>query len=79
MKKIPHPRFILQDGFHTFGELAYASSLPVFITDYWIARNEYAKDGHVLLPILDEEANVSYYLACDSKNKRRFQALFEQI
>ena len=78
-EKIPHPRFILQDDFHTFGELAYASALPVFTTDYWIERDEYVSDGRILLPILDPEANVSYYLACAGKDKRRFKALFEQI
>ena len=78
-EKIPHPRFIMQDDFHTFGELAYASALPVFTTDYWIGRDEYVSDGRILLPILDPEANVSYYLACAGKDKRRFKALFEQI
>ena len=78
-EKIPHPRFIMQDDFHTFGELAYASSLPVFTTDYWINHGEYATDGRVLLPILDPEANVTYYLVCLSKEKRRFKSLFEQI
>ena len=78
-ENIPHPRFILQDDFHTFGELAYASALPVFTTDYWIERDEYVSDGRILLPILDPEANVSYYLACAGKDKRRFKALFEQI
>jgi DNA-binding transcriptional LysR family regulator len=78
-EKIPHPRFIMQDDFHTFGELAYASALPTFTTDYWISRNEYAQDGRVLLPILDPEADVNYYLACTGKDKRRFKQLFEQI
>ncbi|MBQ9662631.1 MAG: LysR family transcriptional regulator [Oscillospiraceae bacterium] len=78
-EKIPHPRFILQDDFHTFGELAYASALPVFTTDYWVKRDEYASDGRVLLPILDPEASVNYYLACAGKDRRRFKALFEQI
>ena len=76
---IPHHRFILQDDFHTFGELAYASSLPVFTTDYWISRREYASDGRVLLPILDPEADVTYYLACLNSEKRRFKTLFDQI
>ena len=76
---IPHHRFILQDDFHTFGELAYASSLPVFTTDYWINRREYASDGRVLLPILDPEADVTYYLTCLNSEKRRFKALFDQI
>lgn len=78
-EKIPHPRFILQDDFHTFGELAYASALPVFTTDYWIERGEYVSDGRILLPILDPEASANYYLACASKDKRRFKAMFEQI
>lgn len=78
-EKIPYPRFIMQDDFHTFGELAYASALPVFITDYWLARGGSASDGRVLLPILDPEASVIYYLACASKDKRRFKTLFEQV
>ena len=79
IEKIPHPRFIMQDDFHTFGELAYASALPVFTTDHFIDRGEYARDGRVLLPVLDPEASVTYYLACARKDKRKFKQLFEQI
>lgn len=79
MEKIPHPRFIMQDDFHTFGELAYASALPVFTTDYWIDRGEYARDERVLLPILDKEASVNYYLTCANADARRFRALFDPI
>ena len=79
LEKIPHPRFLMQDDFNTFGELAFASALPIFTTDYWIARREYPEDGRVLLPILDEEASVTYYLACRQKEKKRFQSLFRQI
>ena len=28
LEKIPHPRFLMQDDFNTFGELAFASALP---------------------------------------------------
>lgn len=79
VEKIPHPRFIMQDDFHAFGEIAYASSLPVFTSDHWIQRGEYVSDGRILLPILDPEADVTYYLACEDKEKRRFKALFDQI
>ena len=79
VEKIPHPRFIMQDDFHAFGEIAYASSLPVFTTDHWIEHGSDVADGRVLLPILDPEADVTYYLACAGNEKRRFKALFEQI
>ena len=78
-QKIPHPRFLMQDDFNTFGELAYASSLPVFTTDHWLSMNEERSNERIVIPILDEDATVSYYLACRSEEKKRFQPLFRRI
>ena len=33
----------------------------------------------VILPILDQEADVRYYLACRLDDKKRFSALFKRI
>ena len=79
MEKIPHPRFLMQDNFNTFGELAMASSLPIFTTEHWFSQEEYRNDGRIVVPILDEEASVTYYLVCKQTEKKRFQPLFRQI
>ena len=58
-RKMPDTRFLEQEDV-AFDELVRASALPSFATDVVLNR-EGAPLNRVNIPILDEEANVTYY------------------
>lgn len=58
-KKMPDTRFLEQEDF-AFDELVKTSALPSFTTDV-VLRREGNSPNRVNIPILDEEANVTYY------------------
>ena len=58
-KKMPDTRFLEQEDF-AFDELVKTSALPSFTTDV-VLRREGNSSNRVNIPILDEEANVTYY------------------
>ena len=61
-QKMPSSRFLVQTDVSVFEELVGASSLPCFTTDYGQRQREpYA--GRVDVPLTDEEANVTFYIA----------------
>lgn len=61
-RKMPASRFLVQTDASTFDELVNSSSLPCFVTDY--AQHALpGYPGRVSIPLLDEEANVSFYVA----------------
>ena len=81
--KIPNPHFLLQNDFEAFGTLIQASNLPVFTSSYFMEHDSmpdfYPENTRVILPILDEEAYVHYFLACKLSDKKRFRPLFKRI
>lgn len=60
-KEMPASRFLVQSDQSEFDELVKASSLPCFITDYGRFSDGYP--GRVDIPISDDSAHVSFYLA----------------
>lgn len=62
VRKMPDTRFLEQEDV-AFDELVKFSALPSFATDLWLNR-EGNHVNRVNIPILDEEANVSYYCLC---------------
>ena len=78
--KSPNPHFLLQNDFEAFGALIQASNLPVFTSSYFLAHPTIPHDNNrVVIPILDEEAYVHYFLACRLSDKKRFRPLFKRI
>ena len=59
LRKMPDTRFLEQEDM-AFDELVRSSALPIFTTDVALAR-EGTPLNRVNIPILDEEANVTYY------------------
>lgn len=58
-QKMPGTRFLEQEEI-AFNELVKSSALPSFVTDV-VLRREGNPPNRVNIPILDEEANVTYY------------------
>lgn len=59
---MPSSKFLVQSDEFEFIELANASSLPCFATDYPLKRNPFSHE-RVLIPITDDDADVTFYLA----------------
>ena len=71
-EKMPSSKFLVQTDSSVFDELVKASSLPCFTTDY-IASVESAYPNRVRIPIVDAEANVTFYVIVKKKENRKFK------
>lgn len=60
-EKMPASKFLVQTDTSVFDELVRASSLPCFTTDYGQLQGGYPNRVHI--PLADEEAHVTFYLA----------------
>ena len=78
LEKMPDSRFLTQNDRFSFNELIEASSLPAFVSNL---SEKFSKvpEGRSYIPIADEDATVTYYLACKSDRKKEFQALFRAL
>lgn len=71
-------RRFLQDDDYVFRELVNASALPCFTSDIMIKR--YGKPSNrIIIPILDDEAHVCYFLSCLSEEKEKLSAFFRSF
>lgn len=78
VSKMPSTHFLLQDDNYVFQEIVNASALPSFTTDIMMKR--YGKPSNrIIMPILDDEAHVHYFLSCLSKEKTKLSAFLRRI
>lgn len=73
-RKLPRSRFLLQTEFDVFREVAVASELPFFVSDWHIRHGHFPED-RVYLPISDPEAKVTYYIICRKGEIGQLKAL----
>lgn len=69
IEKMPDTHFLIQEEILAFDELVKASALPAFTSDLVIER-EGEVPNRIKVPILDEEANVIYYLYFSKKDQQ---------
>lgn len=74
-RKMPDTRFLEQEDI-AFEELVRSSALPNFVTDV-VLRREGNPTNRVNIPILDEEANVTYYCLCKTSGQTDLVAFFK--
>lgn len=74
-KNLSGAKLLIQDNMEMLSEIVDASTLPVFNSDRAVKDRDNA-DGRVTVPIADEAAHVTYYLACLSEEKRKYKAVF---
>lgn len=80
LEKIPNPQFLMQNDYQAFGTLVQASNLPVFTSSHFLQNpNIPHDDSRVVIPLLDDETHVRYYLACKSGDRKRFAPLFKRL
>ena len=78
LKKMPSSHFLVQDERFSFEQLVKNSALPSFTSNLAIKRyGEVA--NRVIIPILDPEANVSYYFMCLSNTKSKMGSVLREI
>lgn len=69
LQKMPSSHFIIQHDHFSFRELLRTSSLPCFTSDFSDRNWGHAPD-RISIPILDPEANVTYYIICLERTKK---------
>ncbi|MCM1561873.1 MAG: LysR family transcriptional regulator [Butyrivibrio sp.] len=80
--KMPHSRFLLQNERFAFNELVTSSILPSFTSDIvqrHPEQNNTSAANRVTVPILDEEAHVTYYCCYLKKHENQLQCFIQQI
>lgn len=77
-REMPNARFLLQQELNVLGELIENSALPAFTTDYVMKRTQ-SRSDRIAIPILDEEANVTYYCTCLKSEKTKFRPVFQSF
>lgn len=76
-QKMPDTRFLEQEDI-AFNELVKSSALPSFTTDVAF-RREGNPINRVNIPILDEEANVTYYCLCKPHGRNDLSAFLKTL
>lgn len=78
LKKMPSSHFLVQDERFSFEQLVKNSALPSFTSN--LASKRYGTvSNRVVVPILDPEANVSYYFMCLSKTMNKMGIVLREI
>ena len=76
-KKRPDTHFLEQED-AAFEELVKFSALPSFVTDVALRRGG-GTTNRINVPILDEEANVTYYCLCKPSAQTDLSAFFKTL
>ena len=77
-EKMPDSRFLIQNDRFNFVELAQASSLPFFVTEF-TEKYSNSSNTRICVPVSDKEATVTYYLVCKADSRKHFQTLFSAL
>ncbi len=76
--KTPNTNYLLQVDQDSFFELSTNSGYPSFSSTYYVNRGMVI-EGKVNIPIVDQECQTDYYLACLTSEKERYKTLFERV
>ena len=63
---------------YAFSEVAEAGSFPSFASDVLLRQNG-MPEGKKIVPILDPEVDVTYYLVCKTTDQKLFQPVFRRL
>ena len=69
---------LVQSGMEALGELVEASSLPVFSSDRIIDLG-YETPGRIAIPISDEDAHATYWVACLAADQKKYRSIFNAV
>ncbi|MBQ3346679.1 MAG: LysR family transcriptional regulator [Synergistaceae bacterium] len=77
-EKMPDSKFLLQNDFDVFTEIADASAFPVFTSSFYLQRGEKIA-GRVSIPILDSEFSADYWCVCRISDREKFKPVFAKL
>lgn len=77
-QNLKNTKLLIQDSIDMLHELLDSSSLPAFSSDR-AADYGYEAPDRVTLPITDEAAHVTYYLACLDSEKGKYSSVFNAV
>ena len=69
---------LVQDSMEALGELVDASTLPVFNSDRIIEQG-YETPGRISIPIRDEDAHATYWVACLTSDQKKYRLIFNAV
>ena len=78
LQKAPNAKFLMQSERDVFKELVEVSPFLSFTTDVLI-KTGLAQKNCVYKPVLNAEANVTYYCVCKVEQKNCFDNLFAKL
>ena len=73
-EKLPHSKFLLQKD-ENLAEVANSSSLTSFATDVSNESGRYYNNTRINIPILDNEAKMTFYFVCLNENVSKFKKI----
>ena len=77
-KHLSSSDLLVQNNLEALGELVEASSLPVFSSDRIIDLG-YETPGRITIPISDEDAKATYWVACSSSDRQKYRSVFNAV
>ena len=77
-KHLSEEDLLVQRGLEALGELIEASTLPFFNSDRMIEMG-YQTPGRVPVPISDEDAHATYWVACRASDHSKYRAIFNAV
>lgn len=78
LRKMPASHFIVQNEQFSFEELVKNSALPAFASNLTLKDYDEAPN-RISIPILDAEANATYYCVCLQKTKKEMENVIKEI
>ncbi len=75
---LTNSHFLMMDEMSVMGEAISTGAFPSFTSNIMMKEND-VPNTHKTIPIVDEEAQASYYCVCKPENKKRFSSLFHEI
>lgn len=78
IRTMPNTKFLFQNERSTFTEIVKASTLPSFTSNLSIKR-EGKMDNRILIPFIDDEAHVTFYMTLLKKDKHKYIDLINKI
>ena len=77
-EKLPNAHFLMMNEWDAFGEVAGTGAFPSFITDAHMERDG-VPQNRVVIPIIDEQAEATYYCVCRAESRDRYRQVFRAL
>lgn len=70
--------FLIQPDRETFADLVMNTDYPAFSSDIILSKQGVMK-GRVAIPINEDKARYTFYIACRNEDKRKYAAFFNSV